>query len=121
MNCRVFHQITNFIVLRFQNCGCIFFVISVLIIFSVAGATVHVEEGPLDFAVIHLDVAGATADHHHIAKTLRMLMGMLLESSYCLMTANIFARVVLFTFLSILVSFIDVTTYAARDRRRSRS
>ncbi|KAG1364073.1 Aldehyde dehydrogenase family 2 member C4 [Cocos nucifera] len=39
-----------------------------------AGATVHVEEGPLDFAVILLDVAGATADHHHIAKTLRMLM-----------------------------------------------
>lgn len=45
-----------------------------------AGATVHVEEGPLDFAVILLDVAGATADHHHIAKTLRMLMGIVVAA-----------------------------------------
>ena len=88
---------------------------------SMAGATVHVEEGPLDFAVILLDVAGATADHHHIAKTLRMLMGMSPESSCCLMTANICLYVVLFTFFSTLISFIDVTIYAARDRRRSRS
>lgn len=41
-----------------------------------AVATVHVEESPLAFEAILLDEAGATVGHHHIAKTLRMLMAM---------------------------------------------